>query len=110
MQLTGLWPLGLLLLGGLSCLPNTHAITEEEKKTILEGIEAGKTFTTVLQEEDFSDVMTAFPLAISPWIKGIAIFGKLLGKFLPEENEMLDEMKKGFNEVNKMPSKMRSQQ
>ena len=80
----------------------SRTVTNDEKAKINKGITAAKDLTNVIQTaKNVSDVLKKMTDTIGPWVDGIGIFTEVLGFFLPGENDLLNEMKKGFEEVNK---------
>ena len=80
----------------------SRTVTDDEKDRINKGIEAAKELTSAMQTaKDVGTVLKKMTETIGPWVDGIGIFTEVLGFFLPEDNALLDEMKKGFKEVNK---------
>ena len=80
----------------------SRTVTDDEKDRINKGIEAAKDLTNVMQTaRNVGTVLKKMTETIGPWVDGIGIFTEVLGFFLPEDNALLDEMKKGFKEVNK---------
>ena len=91
----------LVLLLAVSAV-RSRRVTESEKQKMRRGIDAGKTFVKVLKTtKKFTDVLTKLGSTIAPWMEGFTILTDFLGFFMPEDNELLNEMKKGFDEVNK---------
>ena len=79
----------------------SRTVTGDEKAKINEGIKAAKDLTTTLQTaKRVSTVLQKVTEFLEPWIAGFDIFMQVLNFFLPEEDALLEEMKKGFMEVN----------
>ena len=78
----------------------SRTVTDEEKAQINKGIEAAKNLTSTMQTaKNISTVLDKMAETVGPWVDGSGIFTEVLGFFLPEEKDLLDEMKKGFMEV-----------
>ena len=79
-----------------------RTVTNNEKATINEGILAAKNLTNTLQTSNsIGTLLGKITRSIVPWIDGFEIFTKVLDFFSPMEDELLEEIRKGFMEINK---------
>ena len=76
-------------------------ITEEQKAIMRRGVEAGRKYVNILKNGNFQDALRNMDTFVKPWAEGMEMHMYFFWLFFrTTADDILDEVKKGFSEVN----------